>query len=219
MGCGGIETITKQQDLKNYIDKGINMKRLLNLIVLGVLLFLICIVAFTVITTNIKHEELKKQAREYLYNKYSQSAIFNHKITYYDSIYFFSDTCFQNENIRFQVRYNTVTSQFEDDFIEESIENEIRTLIENKLELIGYGDVEVIVGFSYGSTKEISERLYSKFKSLRRIPKVEDVKEIVRFSHITLLRSKGQYSISEKNEMIRELSVLNLPIDNISFGN
>ena len=48
------------------------------------------------IKINIRHFELKKQASEYLYEKYSRHAVFESNPSFYDSVYFFNNVRFEH---------------------------------------------------------------------------------------------------------------------------
>ena len=85
------------------------------IIIIG-LIVILCVVNYNIITTKLKYEDLTKRASEYLYEKYSKTAIFDNEPRYYDSVYFFQNVHFENETTYFQVRYIIPAKRFEDDY-------------------------------------------------------------------------------------------------------
>ena len=99
-------------------------KRILFSIIVFLFVFTILIVCRYISLTHARYEELKKQAGEYLYEKYSKHAVFEENPNFYDSVYTFYNVHFENEDVYFIVTYIEPASKFDDGYL---------TMLENRL--------------------------------------------------------------------------------------
>ena len=156
---------------------------------------------------------IQDNAYNYLTEKYNREPIYLGNGNYYDSVFFY-DAYFEEKD-HFQVRYISASSSFEDDYLQNILVGELKTIINDRLVVLGYSDTEIYVRAMIGTPRDLTNRLYEYYKKLGREPRVQDIIGLEKFSHITVYFNKDVVSESEK-ERINNL-LADLPIERIDY--
>ena len=102
-----------------------------------------------------------------------------------------------NSDIRFSVEYWLNKSQYRDDYIQNLLEFELKSIMLNNIKSLGIENSDIFIGPIQGPPFEVSERLYEYYCNLGYYPKLEHIngKEIFSYSKIYI---KEKLSENEK---------------------
>lgn len=155
------------------------------------------------------------EANEYILNKYGQELEFD-VLNYSEKDTFIANYSLKDDfDVSFRVEYWANKGQFADDFLQQLLSAELKTIISNQISNLGVSNFDVFVGAMNGPPFDLSVRLHEYCISLGHYPKIGDINGKESFSYVTIIL-KDKLENTEEN-IRKAVFELDLPIDNIQF--
>ena len=144
------------------------------------------------------------ESEQYLSQKYSSNMkLLNYSLK--DS--FVANYCLaENPDIKFSVKWWVNHNEFNDDFLQQCLTDELKKDISKKLSEIGVVEFNVHIGTMTGPPRDLTKRLFKYYQKYRRPPKISEINTAENFMYITV-EAQNEY----KDLIYYALSDMNLP--------
>ena len=166
------------------------MKNNIKIIILFIVFTVSVIMIFEIRQTKMDREiyvqQKLEESYEYLSEKYGEELkveLLNYSMT--DG--FRANYCLLNfPNIRFRVDYWVDKGQYCDNYLQQTLTNEMKQILNDMLSELELSNINVDVGMMVGPPFDLTNRLFEYFKKLGRIPRISDIKDKELFLYVII---------------------------------